>query len=204
MTVTTRGRIGMLIVGIGVSLLTACSSGTEGGGGRAAPPTTPAAVAPPPGPTPAPAPGPAGTAAGTPPCTAAELGLTLGEPDAAAGSVHRTLIFTNTGSRTCALIGFPGVSYVAGDDGHQVGPAAERSGPRGGEVRIEPGTTAVAGVQMVQVANFDAAACGPTPVRGLRVYPPGETHAMFVPMAGTGCAGNPPGPQLTVTTVTAP
>ena len=38
-----------------------------------------------------------------------------------------TSLLTNTGGRTCELRGFPGVSYVAGDDGHQVGPAAAQS-----------------------------------------------------------------------------
>jgi hypothetical protein len=53
------------------------------------------------------------------------------------------------------------------------------------------------------VANYDAAVCRPTPVRGLRVYPPGDTAALFVPAEGTGCAGTPPGDQLSVQTLTA-
>jgi Protein of unknown function (DUF4232) len=149
-----------------------------------------------------PADGPTGE--GTPRCTAAELSATLGQGDAAAGSVTRPLVFTNTGSHACELRGFPGVSYVAGDDGHQVGPAAQETGERAAEVVLRPGGQAVALVQFVQVANFDAAVCRPTPVRGLRVYPPGDTASLFVPTAGTGCAGTPPGPQLTVRTVTAP
>ncbi len=144
------------------------------------------------------------TSEGMPRCTAAELSATLGQGDAAAGSVTRPLVFTNTGSHACELRGFPGVSYVAGDDGHQVGPAAQETGERAGEVVLRPGGQAVALVQLVQVANFDAAVCKPTPVRGLRVYPPGDTASLFVPAAGTGCAGTPPGPQLTVRTVTAP
>ena len=144
------------------------------------------------------------TGAGTPRCTAAGLSATLGQGDAAAGSVTRPLVFTNTGSHACELRGFPGVSYVAGDDGHQVGPAAQETGERAAEVVLRPGGQAVALVQFVQVANFDAAVCRPTPVRGLRVYPPGDTASLFVPAAGTGCAGTPPGPQLTVRTVTAP
>lgn len=114
------------------------------------------------------------------------------------------LIFTNTSNRDCQLRGFPGVSYVAGDGGQQVGPAAEQVGDRGGSVRIAPGATASAQVQLMNVANYDAATCRPTPVRGLRVYPPGETAALFVPAEGTGCAGTPPGPQLTVGTIIAP
>lgn len=130
--------------------------------------------------------------------------MTLAEGDAGAGSVYRPLVFTNTGSATCELRGFPGVSYVTGDDGHQVGPAAEMSGDRGGQIDIAPGRTAIAPLQLVNVQNFDAAACQPTPVRGLRVYPPGDTASLFVPMEGTGCAATPPGPQLSVQTMQYP
>jgi hypothetical protein len=156
-----------------------------------------------------PAPAPTGQSsgatggAGLPRCTTAELSGGLGPAEGAAGSTYRDLIFTNTGSRTCELRGFPGVSYVAGDDGLQVGPSAEMTGERGGEVRILPGGTAAATLRLVNVQNYDEAVCRPTPVRGLRVYPPGDTAALFVPMDGTGCAGTPPGPQLSVETMRA-
>lgn len=141
---------------------------------------------------------------GVPRCTAAELTVTLGQGEGAAGSTYAPLVFTNKGTRTCELTGFPGVSYVAGDDGHQVGPAAVMSGAHGPEISMAPGRASQAQVQFVQVANFDAAVCKPTPVRGLRVYAPGETASIFVPMTGaTGCAGTPPGPQLSVQTMTA-
>jgi hypothetical protein len=95
------------------------------------------------------------------------------------------------------------VSYVAGSDGHQVGPAAAMSGPRGGEVVPAPGKAAGAEMQLVNVANYDAAVCKPTPVLGLRVYPPGAYASLYVERAGTGCAGTPPGEQISVKTVTA-
>jgi hypothetical protein len=140
--------------------------------------------------------------AGLPRCTTGELSASLGEGDAAAGSVYRPLIFTNTGSHTCELRGFPGVSYVAGDDGHQVGPAAAMSGERGGQVPIAAGGTAQAQLQLVNVQNYDVGACHPVAVRGLRVFPPGDTAALFVPMDGTGCSTTPPGNQLSVQTIT--
>ena len=187
-------------VGVGLGVLTA------GCGAPAAPtpaPETVTVTAPAPvEPRPA-SPAAAPTAAGTPRCTTAGLSAALGEGDAAAGSVTRPLVFTNTGAAPCELRGFPGVSYVAGADGHQVGPAAQETGERAGEVVLRPGGKAQALVQFVQVANFDAAVCRPTPVRGLRVYPPGDTASLFVAADGTGCAGTPPGPQLSVRTVTA-
>jgi len=141
------------------------------------------------------------SAAGVPNCGTAELRGSLGQAEGAAGSVIVPLVLTNSGTRTCELRGFPGVSYVAGDDGHQVGPAAAMSGPRGGEVVLKPGAAAAAQLQLVNVANFDAAVCRPTPVRGLRVYPPGDTASLYVERAGVGCAGTPPGNQLSVQTL---
>ncbi|MGX7823634.1 DUF4232 domain-containing protein [Actinokineospora sp. 24-640] len=136
-------------------------------------------------------------------CKAAELGLSIKDDSAAAGTVYRELVFTNTGQRTCTMQGFPGVSYVAGKDGHQVGPAAYRDGAKGRAVSLAPGAAAVAPVGFVNVRNYEPAVCEPTEVRGLRVYPPQETESMFVAQPGVGCAGNPPGNQLIVKTVEA-
>ncbi|WP_232664414.1 DUF4232 domain-containing protein [Pseudonocardia sp. TRM90224] len=134
-------------------------------------------------------------------CTTAELAGSLGGGDAGAGSTFRALLLTNKGTRTCELRGYPGVSYVAGDDGHQVGPAAAMDGPRGGEVFIKPGQAVAAQLRLVNVLNYDQAACKPVPVRGLRVYPPGDTASLYIPMEGTGCSATPPGDQLSVQTV---
>jgi hypothetical protein len=116
--------------------------------------------------------------------------------------VFRPLLLTNIGKRTCELVGYPGVSYVAGDDGHQVGPAAEMDGPRNPQVNLAPGKAASAQLRMPNVRNFDEAACKPVAVRGVRVYPPGDTASLFVPFdGGEGCSINPPGPQLFVQAV---
>lgn len=134
-------------------------------------------------------------------CTSEELSLSVGDSEGAAGTVYREIVFTNKGTRTCTMQGFPGVSYVAGDDGHQVGPAAYRDGAKGAPVTLKPGGTAVAPVGFVNVRNYDPAVCKPTKVRGLRVFPPQETESLFLELAGLGCAGNPPGNQLVVKTI---
>ncbi|ALG05658.1 DUF4232 domain-containing protein [Kibdelosporangium phytohabitans] len=134
-------------------------------------------------------------------CKASALKITVSGGDGAAGTIYRNLVFTNSSSAPCTIQGFPGVSYVTGDDGHQVGPAAVRVGTKGDAIKLAPGASASAPVGFVQVGNFDPAVCKPTEVRGLRVYPPQETASMFVPLAGTGCAGTPPGQQLSVKTI---
>ena len=116
--------------------------------------------------------------------------------------MFRPLLLTNTGQRTCELVGYPGVSYVTGDDGHQVGPAAEMDGPRNPQVNLAPGRAAAAQLRLVNVRNFDEAACKPVAVRGVRVYPPGDTASLFVPFdGGEGCSLDPKQPQLFVQAV---
>ncbi|HEV2781818.1 MAG TPA: DUF4232 domain-containing protein [Actinophytocola sp.] len=184
------------------SVPTFTSSGPATGPITVSPPPTssqpPATSAPTPAP-PAPAPPPEPATSGE--CKAAELQLSIGQGEGAAGTHYRPLRFTNKGTRTCVIQGFPGVSYVAGDDGHQVGEAAFREGTKGAAVTLAPGQTAFATVGFVNAGNFDPAECRPTPTRGLRVYPPHDTAAMFLPLEGTGCAGNPPNHQLKVRTV---
>lgn len=134
-------------------------------------------------------------------CRASALAVSLKSGEAAAGSTVRALVFTNTSTATCSLQGFPGVSYVTGSSGKQVGAAAGRSGPRGTVVILRPGQQASATVRVANVHDFDPVACRVTPVRGFRVYPPGSTAALFVPAAGTGCAGSVPAAQLLVQAV---
>jgi len=210
----TRIGAGVMISGA-VLLLAACNTGGSASSENPDVPTIPqstsqqATTTPPPSSIPpstvqAQQPPPSGSSGGettSAECKVADLKLSLGGGDAAAGTSYRHLVFTNKGSRTCTIQGFPGVSYVAGDDGHQVGPAAFRTGKKGPVITLKPGGSAFADVGFVQVANYDPAVCKPTEVRGLRVYPPHDYDSMFLPNAGTGCAGTPPGNQLTVATV---
>ncbi|MFK0246799.1 DUF4232 domain-containing protein [Amycolatopsis azurea] len=134
-------------------------------------------------------------------CKAGDVKLSVGGGDAAAGTVYRQLVITNTSGHPCTIQGFPGVSYVTGADGHQVGEAAYRDGEKGGPVQLANGQSAAADIGFVNVRNYDEAACKPTETRGLRVYLPQETASNFVAVQGLGCAGKIPGNQLTVKTV---
>lgn len=143
------------------------------------------------------------SAPGSNACKAAGLKLTIGSGDAAAGHFYVPLELTNISSSSCVIQGFPGVSYVTGDNGTQVGQPATRSGPAGSPVTLAPGAVASSIVTVTDVAVFDASSCQQTPVRGFRVYAPGDTASLYVARSGTGCAGNPPSPQLQVQTVKA-
>jgi len=139
-------------------------------------------------------------------CTAAGLKLSFGRTGVAAGSAYTPLQFTNTGHSPCVVVGYPGVSFVAGDDGHQVGSPATRVGSMGGQITLRSGQMASALIQIGNAGNFDPDTCKPVQARGYRVYAPDDRAAMFIPFdAGIdACAGtNLPSPQLLVNTMIA-
>lgn len=137
-------------------------------------------------------------------CRTAALQLALTNPMGTAGSTYVTLSLLNQGP-TCTLEGYPGVSFVAGPAGTQVGAAGARSsGTTAALVTLAPGHAAQATLRLVDPGDFDPAACRPVATTGLRVYPPGETAAGFVADPGQACSSTTlPQPTLFVGPVVA-
>jgi hypothetical protein len=69
---------------------------------------------------------------------------------------HIGLQLRNVRSSSCTLYGYPGVSWVAGADGHQVGAAAERQSDNSGSaehtVTLAPGALTSAPLDIVDAA----------------------------------------------------
>lgn len=120
------------------------------------------------------------TSSRTPRCHSGDLKVTSAYGDGATGRYSVNLRFTNRSGHTCTLYGYPGVSWVAGDDGHQVNDAFKRQKATSRTITLKPGVTAHSMLLEEQYAFFDAATCKPVDVRGYRVYPPDETAAIFV------------------------
>lgn len=137
---------------------------------------------------------------GTPACKANMLTLGLGPGDAGMNQVVTILRLTNVSHQSCTMYGYPGVSYVAGSNGTQVGAAAARVGTAGVRFVLPPGQAASTVIHTVQVGVFDDSVCKPTAIRGYRVYPPGDTASLYISLGdgAQGCAGTPPQPQLEV------
>ena len=122
------------------------------------------------------------------PCAHSQLSFHLGRGNGAAGHVIWPLVFTNVSGRACTLRGYPGVSSVAGADGHQVGPAATRE-PQAVHTVTLRAQGGKAGALFSHV-NPDVVAgrrCSQTAARGYRVYAPGQTRAFFAPQKHAVC-----------------
>lgn len=156
----------------------------------AAPPSASATSQPVPTPTPS----------GPPGCATAVLKAALGPGGGAAGSVDYPLVFTNTSDSACTLYGYPGISFVS-TSGGQVGAAATEDPvyPRR-LVTLAPGMTAHAELQITDAHNYAPSTCSPVAVHRLKVFPPGQTTALYVAVIATACL-KPSVPILTVQTV---
>jgi hypothetical protein len=198
----------MLLVGIPiVAVLAGCS----GGGGHTAsgPTPTPAATTPAATPsatesigaptTPATPASPTPTSTGnggqggggTPRCHTGDLKISIPADagGAAAGSTYESLAFKNASGHACTLTGYPGVSYVAGDQGTQVNaPFAREAGWPRPTVRLLPGSSAHATIRIPAYLNYPAELCKPVSIRGFRVYPPDETASVFVSQPQKACS----------------
>jgi len=131
--------------------------------------------------SPAPPTGPAG-------CPTAALTVALGPGSGAAGSTYFPIEFTNASGTTCSLYGYPGVSLVTAS-GAQVGAAAteDPTYPRV-LVTLTPGSTVHAELRITHAQNYPPSTCIPATANMLRVFPPGQTSALYIEMTALGCS----------------
>lgn len=164
----------------GAALLAACGSSSPAASKPAVTVTA--------GPDPAtnPATGTNNKATGPAACATSALSVKLGPSNGAAGSTYVPIQFTNTSSSACSLLGYPGVSFVTGQNGGQVGAAAHRDSTQPAtEVDLAPGAVAHATLQIVDAENFPLASCKIASVHTLKVYPPNQTAPVFVTLPAT-------------------
>ena len=122
-------------------------------------------------------------------CTSNQLGVAQENPSVGAGQYYSTLVFTNKSSSTCTMTGYPGVSYVVAN-GVQSGNPAVRSGGTVATVTLKPGGTASAVLHDSNgISGYTPQQCQLTPAQGLRIYPPNEKAALFLPWSTSHCAG---------------
>jgi Protein of unknown function (DUF4232) len=142
-----------------------------------------------------------------PACSTADLSGTVntGQGGAAAGSTYYPLNLTNTSKTSCYLFGYPGVSFVTGPSGSQIGePASRNPAVASRTVILTPGGTAHVTVQVVDALNYSKSDCKPVTAHWLKVFPPGQFTALYIKFTATTCSAKLPaklGVPLTVDAV---
>jgi hypothetical protein len=139
-----------------------------------------------------------GSPAGPRPCATSALRATVGSGNAAAGSSYYPIDLTNTSGASCTLFGYPGVSFVTGIGGSQVGVPAARSPGSSTLVTLAAGATAHATLQVVDALNYPASRCTVTKVHWLKIYPPGQFTALYASFSAQTCAAPHPARILAI------
>ncbi len=127
---------------------------------------------------------------GPQPCPASGLRAAIGSGQGAAGSSYYPIDLTNISGVTCTLYGYPGVSFVTGAGGSQIGAAATRDAATAPAlVTLAAGQTAHAPLQVVNASNYPASRCKIVQAHWLRVYPPGQFTPVYVSFSAPTCGG---------------
>lgn len=201
-TAAARLAVTGLVAAGAASLLTAC--------GTASPSPSPTATvtrtipagagAPSPDGSLAPAGSTTSADAGPPGCLASGLQPELGVSQGTAGTIYQVVVLTNTSATTCTLFGYPGVSFVTGQGGSQIGkPASKNTVVTPVLVTLAPGGKANLLLAVHDAGAFSASSCQLTNVGWLKIYPPGDFGAVYVQYGTQACAN----PAVSIMAVTA-
>jgi Protein of unknown function (DUF4232) len=195
----TAARAGLAAAALacGSVLLAACGSSGDSAAAQSA--VTATVTATPPASTPPPATGPTITppSGGPPACSTSGLSVKVGAGNAAAGSTFIQIVFTNTTSSSCSLLGYPGVSFVTGQAGRQVGSAAVRDPTQPARsIVVAAGGVAHATLRVIEALNYPEAGCKPTTVSTLKIFPPGQTAALYLAFPAQTCASTSSADQV--------
>ena len=180
-------------------LLAACGSqggpsAAPGGTGSASPSATPSSLSATPSPSVVRSGPPTGSSAPRMPatqCPTSSLRATVVKTrgGAAAGTFYVPIDFTNTSGHSCDMFGFPGVSFVTGNPGSQIGAPASRQTTFGPEtVTLASGATAHAWLAVVDAGNYSPSACGPVTAHWLKIYPPDQFTALYTRFTAQVCS----------------
>jgi hypothetical protein len=114
------------------------------------------------------------------PCKASNTYVWFGlAPNGAAGTIYYPIEFSNTGSSSCTLRGFPGVAAINSSD-HQLGKPAARFSASVHTVTLKPDQTAHALVGIIDDPAGVVSGCHGGTAYGFQVYPPGQSHKQFI------------------------
>lgn len=124
----------------------------------------------------------------TPECTLGDLAISLGAalPPGAPVVSQRPIIFENTGSAACFVVGWPGVAAL--DAGGAQIFQATRVNAKGPQVTLQPGDSASATLDTIAFHAVPGSSQPPCPtVQNLLVTPPDETHSRRIAFGAPVC-----------------
>jgi hypothetical protein len=130
---------------------------------------------------------PSSSAEPSPPrCHTSQLQAAVRSGQGAAGSMYTPLSLTNTGTASCQMTGYPGVSLLD-VSGNQIGSPATHSAATVAAITLAPGDAAHTVMRTQNPTGGNP--CDPVST-SVKVFPPDELDALTVPGALQTCGGD--------------
>jgi hypothetical protein len=192
-----RAGLGGVTLVAAAALAAGCGSSGSSSSASSAAPSTPASSASTGGAPPASSPASAtpapksSTATGLAACRTADLSVSLPSDvgGGTAGSTYVPIQFVNTSGTACAMYGYPGVSFVTGQNGSQIGAPAQRNTSIAKvTVTLAAHATAHAWLQVAEAGNYPASTCKMVTAHWLKIYPPGNTAPAYIAQSFQACS----------------
>lgn len=120
-------------------------------------------------------------------CTSSKLRVSVAQGDSGAGSTGYRIRFQNSSGSPCRIDGYPGVSAVGKGNGSELGKPADRVSQKAAPAVLIPNGSAYATLQAVNIGSNGGplgSSCKVGDADGWRIYPPNETHAVYVKQPG--------------------
>jgi hypothetical protein len=111
-------------------------------------------------------------------CQSSHLSVTIGFAQGTAGATYQSVVFTNTGGAPCTLRAYPGVSFVDAS-GARIGKPSSQAPGKVKTVTLAPSGQASATLKLPDSGAFPRSSCHQKTANRLKVYPPGQTVALF-------------------------
>ncbi len=129
----------------------------------------------------------AGSWSGYGPCP--DLQVKLGLAQGTSNTTYQVIDFTNRGSASCVLDGYPGVNLAGGTPVAPIGlPAAHTAFAPAKEIILQAGAVANALLQITNARDYSSAKCGPVQAQYLVIYLPNNAGQVKVPYGSTACS----------------
>ena len=129
----------------------------------------------------------AGSWSGYGPCP--DLQVKLGLAQGTSNTTYQVIDFTNRGSLSCILDGYPGVNLAGGTPVAPIGlPAAHNDFAKAKEIVLQPGAVANALLQITDAHTYSTAKCGPVQAQYLVIYLPDNAAAVKLAYGTTACS----------------
>lgn len=123
-------------------------------------------------------------------CVSADLRVTLGTAQGAAGTIYHPIVFTNVSSTPCSMFGVPVIQPVRGADHKDVGPLARNTSM--GEMpalhTLSSGRSVSVAFGVTETGNYTPSACVARAADGVLVSIGNFLHSHFVHLPISVCA----------------